>query len=819
MACGFSVSAGPAVEEVRNTFLLLKQYASNAYTQVGSAIAAYASVAGEAAVPPISSTPVAPVPPSFDQVGAPPYGEPGNFSDSGIDDIYVPQYTDVSLEDIDFEDIPDPPEHSSDELQFGSPPGIYIDLAVAEPDPLTLSTMDLPAPFTVNVPNIPGHSVSELDFSGMPGALELVLPVAPEHSVGELDLSGAPAPISVTIPDDVPVLDEPSLPSAPSIALPTLPTLSNVPSVDIPALTIPIFSAIAPDGLISLPTVIEPAPEEEYSSALLVRLQSTILNVLNGNRGYLDEVWDMVWGREARNESDAALAAQEEIMELWGSRGWEAPGGAEAEQLFKITQGLQNSASARAREIAIEQNKQEVARFNFFVSQGLALESMLIQLFAGAAERELRRVEVFNNAALAFLQARVAKLNADLAIYKTKAEVHRDLISAELAKLQLVEAEIKIASLIGEQDQRKISLYVAQLEGVSKDIQLYVAQLEGVKSTYEINRAKVQLFAERLNAVKLGLEAKKLEYEGYETKIRGELGKTQAWDVEARIYAAQIEGAKTAISAKQLEYVGYETKVKAELGKTQAWAVEAQIHASRIAAERLGIESKQLEYAGYEAFNKGQMTAAQVYDSLVKLYGEKIKGKGLLVDASKLDVEKYDITVKSELGKTQAWDAEARVYAAQIQGITADNQMKREAFRDALALNDFEIKKQANSVEVFKAQLAKATEEFKAGVEVDNANRLSYSAEAQSKAASNNMKAQQYSGDIAYYNNLNQLALATAQSNAANSLRLTEIQVKSLESIAQIYGTVASSALAALNASASMSNSGSEIDTFNTECG
>lgn len=375
---------------------------------------------------------------------------------------------------------------------------------------------------------------------GMPGTPELD-DVGSAPSSPALTLPNAPAAWDGEVPTDVPVIDDVTIPSVPGYTLPTAPGLSNIPIPAIPILTLPVFAGVVPDTNVALPGLLGPEDEVAYSSTMLTALQGQVLTVLQGDRGYLDTTFDAIWGREQQNEFAVAQRAREGVMEQWGARNWDAPGGMEAEQLLRIEQDLTHQQSGRARDLAIEQNKVEVDRFMQHLAQGIALEGRLIQYEEGRAQRSLQARDLFNRAGVQLFSAKVERINLKLQAYQTQAQVYGELIRGETLKLQKTEAELKIASLQGEIDQRRVAIYVAQLDAVQRILGIYTAELQGVESQVRIGQTQVAAFGEQVKAVSLQLEAKNLEYTGFNSVIQGQLARTQIYSAETQAFASRAQ--------------------------------------------------------------------------------------------------------------------------------------------------------------------------------------------------------------------------------------------------------------------------------------
>jgi len=371
-----------------------------------------------------------------------------------------------------------------------------------------------------------------------------------------LPVLNSPSPWVGEVPSDVPVIPDADDIARPLYTIPKAPTLSNIPSVALPLLSLPEFSGVAPDTNVAVPILLSPEDEVAYTSTMLDSLQSQILTVLQGNRGYLDEIFDAIWAREQRNEFATAQRARESVQELWGSRNWDSPGGVESEQLLRIDQDLMQQQTGRARDLAIEQNKVEVERFMQHLTQGIALESRLIQYEEGRAQRSLQARELFNAAAVQLFSATIERINLDLQAYQIEAQVYGELIKAEVLKLEKTEKELQIASLQNEIDQSRVQLYVAQLEGVQKILDVYVAELQGVEAKVKIGQTQVAAFAEKVKAVGLEIQAKELEFKGFSAQVQGQLGQVQIFGAETQAFASRAQAINSTNNSRTTLYQG-----------------------------------------------------------------------------------------------------------------------------------------------------------------------------------------------------------------------------------------------------------------------
>jgi hypothetical protein len=143
---------------------------------------------------------------------------------------------------------------------------------------------------------------------------------------------------------------------------------------------------------------------------------------------------------------------------------------------------------------------------------------------------------------------------------------------------------------------------------------------------------KIQAAVEKINAAKAQLEAKKLEYDGYNSKIQGQLGRANIWQTEGQIFLARTQ-AVTAQNSDRLKL--YE----AGMGKV-----------------RLLLEKMKVDLGRLETETKAE---TERFDSLVKKYSQ--------------DVALFDAKGRQEIGRMSG---EAEKYKALTERARAEESLK-----------------------------------------------------------------------------------------------------------------------------------------------
>lgn len=471
--------------------------------------------------------------------------------------------------------------------------GNGIDFSPPSPPTRTISAFTLPT-----FPPEPTITIPTLDLSGI-GAV----PAAPDAVV--FSPPARPNVSLPTAPDTTIAFDSIIFPNAPTLNLPTLASFYAITLPNIPDITIPTFNVVEPvfDTLVA-PESAFTFNETPYSSVLMDSVKSKLGSMLLGGTGLPAAVEQALFDRARGREDDIAAKAVQEAYDEFATKGWEEPNGILASRVMRVRQENQNKASSLSRDIYIQAQTVEIENIRFAVTQGIALESLLVNLHMAVQERAFLVAKFALEAVLRVFDAQVAKANLQVVIYQAKAAVFRDRIQAELAKAELYKAQIDGQRLIGEINQQLVARYEAQLRALTVTVDIYRASLEAVKTRVEMNtqkieakRAEVEVFASQVNAYEA-------TWRGYAAQVEGELGVVKANEVSVQAFLGRVQGWSTqntvALERQKAQLAGEELKIsKAELTiKGLIAQIEGQKDRIQAEATALGAEATVYEAGG-----------------------------------------------------------------------------------------------------------------------------------------------------------------------------------------------------------------------------
>lgn len=369
-----------------------------------------------------------------------------------------------------------------------------------------------------------------LTFGAKPNTPNVTVPVAP-----------APAPTRV-------------MPLTPDYVLPLVPTMMQLNLPDAPDVHIPAFTAEAP-------VYVEPPFQENwqfdptaYSSHLLDQLVAKLGPMIQGQEALPAAISAALFQRaRSRIEVETSRNVDQAVAEF-GSRGFSEPNGMLAGRIMEIRQTGQNAVADASREVAIKEYEEALANLRFAITQGSALEGVTINLHTAEQGILLQAATFQRESVLAVLNYRISVHNLKLETYKTEAQVLRDRIQSELAKVEIFRAQIEGERVRGEINDQRVRVYVAQLEGIKTMADFYRTRVETVKVQADVDKADIERYKIEVDAYGERWRAHVAEWQGYSAGVEGE-GK------RADLYRTLVQANSERVRAWSL---GGDMKIRAE---------------------------------------------------------------------------------------------------------------------------------------------------------------------------------------------------------------------------------------------------------------
>lgn len=405
---------------------------------------------------------------------------------------------------------------------------------------------------------------------------------------------------------------------ATSYALPTLDTLNlpelqpflplNLPSL--PPMDFPVFSASAPIVDFAAPSGEITFNPTAYASTELDAIRAKLAEMLNGSIGLPTAVTAALFARARAREDMTAAKAIQEAFEEFASRGYSLPPGALAQRLAEVRQNNQNQVNSFSRDIYVQDQGEILKSMRQAVTDGIALEGKLMDTFMHLQDLQLQAQKYMVDANIAIFNALVSLFNARQQAYAVAAQVYRDRLQGELAKVEVYKAQIEGQRLIEEINKDRVAIYEAQLRGVNLLIEKYKAQLEAVRTQTEIDRNRVEIFRARVSAFAEEVRAYAVEWDAYKAQVEGDATRARIFETQVNAYATQVravaDGNKNLIDQGNLRLEVQKTEMLGWRGKLDRLIADMDAESKRVQAGATIFDGKARIYSA-----AGQIAASE----------------------------------------------------------------------------------------------------------------------------------------------------------------------------------------------------------------
>lgn len=509
-------------------------------------------------------------------------------------------------------------------------------------------------------PSLPGITAQQLDA---PTLADVVMrdvgaaPVEPNmDAYSDYVPPAAPAvPMPVAPVGVTPVLDEIDAPDRPVYVLPDVPTLLELDLPDAPVITIPAFDAIRPTFQYDVPEDGDLAyVETEYSSELLDEMRSVIGSMMQGNYGLPLTVEQALFDRARAREDRLSRKQVMEVAEDMSARNLVEPNGILAGRLREVRAENREKGHALNRDLAIERAKEALEGVKSAITQGMALEQVLIQQNESRNERALKVAMYVRDFSINRLNAQIGIANLQSQMYATDAQVWRQRIEGELSKLEAFKAQIDAQRLRGEINSDLIDQYKAQFDAIRALSDIYRSDVEAAKAKGDLNLQK--------------LEAAKLVLQKYSTEVEGW---SKLWDG----YKSQVDAAQGRVRFAEALAGMFATRMQAYKIKGDVYAQEAQMKLA----------------------NNGQLLS--VFQAKLANAAQDLQGQMAALDAA----------VKQHEARTRLYQAEGDIAQAESaaldRAVSLKNEQERNRTDVALRQADMGIQQMLKIGEIMVEQL------------------------------------------------------------------------------------------------------------------
>lgn len=452
-------------------------------------------------------------------------------------------------------------------------------LAFRDPNvPIGPAPVFAPTPLTSRAAPLVDASAPELAFGPRPDTPNIPLPAAP-----------VPA-------------DELVMPVMDGYVLPAVPTLQSLALPEAPAITLLEVN-------LERPTLVDPPfnqtwsfNPEPYTRVLVDQLVDTLRPMITGSAALPAAIEQALYERGLGRITRETQAQVDQAYSEFAARGFTEPTGMLNARIIALRQQGQTAAAEASRDVMVRHFELMYEQQRFAITQGAALEGVLINLHVEEQRFLLEAAKFQMDAALAVVNYRVQVFNAQMQAYATEAQVARDRIQAELAKVEIYRAQLEGVRVLGELNTQQTQLYEAQLRGVQALVDIYKTKVDAVRVRADVDMQAIEKYKAELQAYNERWNAYVAEWRGYSSSVEGESKRVDIFrslvDMQAKRVDAWATSTNVDIERARLEQQSFGVQM-------QGW--EAQITRLRAA---LAAEQARLSAVATAADAKARMYAA-----------------------------------------------------------------------------------------------------------------------------------------------------------------------------------------------------------------
>lgn len=391
--------------------------------------------------------------------------------------------------------------------------------------------------------------------------------------------------ISAPLPPQVST--ELEIPEEPAYVLPDVPTFLDLQLPDVPDIDIPEFTG-------QLPEFIEPPFDdswtfvpEAYESNLKEALLSALDPMLKGKEALPAAIEAAIFNRARSRIEVEGGRARDQAFNEHAIRGWDTPQGPLNSALANIRRETKDNIAQAARDTAIEQYKETLANLRSAIVQGTALEGVYANIHVEEQRFLLEGARFQRESTVAILNYRLSVYQAKMQGYQIEAQVLRDRIQAELAKVEVYRAQLDGQRLIGEINDQRVRLYAQQIQAVNAMADFYRTRVEAVKTKADVIRLAFDRYRTEMDAYDIRWKAYATEWQGYSASVEGESKRADLYRSMLQAYSTDVDVWQTKQNFKvELERLRMNQHSQA----LQAWQGLLAKRASDLDAERARLQ-------------------------------------------------------------------------------------------------------------------------------------------------------------------------------------------------------------------------------------
>jgi hypothetical protein len=473
-------------------------------------------------------------------------------------------------------------------------------------------------------------------------------PVAGYGLTPTLDIGPSPGAFSVPDPGAAPSIAAITVPTAPVISTPATPSLLGINLPTAPTVVIPDFTAIAPVTTFDVPAQTWNFTPAAFSDALLDQVKTQITTVINTGLALPAAIQQALFDRAVSQDDASSLRAKQDAREMFGKLGFSEPDGVLDGRMLEITQKSQDVRGNLARDIYISNAQMQNKNIMDAVTQGVQLETQLMTYQIRMQELLLESNKFLLQTSIELFNARVSLFNAQVNAYGIDAQVYRDRIQAQLAKVEVYKSQIDAQRLVGEINRQTIAIYEATVRTSLVMAQIYEAQVRGAVAQAEVNRSIIEAYRAQVEAFGARVNAYTAQWQGFRAQVDAQVAKGTFYETSVRAYGEQVNAWAASNNNTIEQQKLYISEADLNL---RGWNGELQRYVANVGAERDRIQANVAVYgANIEKYRADSSIEATASESNNRQFALNLARSQAQVDTALKNVSAHIEEVKANYG-------------------------------------------------------------------------------------------------------------------------------------------------------------------------
>lgn len=296
---------------------------------------------------------------------------------------------------------------------------------------------------------------------------------------------------------------------------------------------------------------------------------------------------------------------------------------------------------------------------------------------------------------------------------------------------------------------------------------------------------------------------------------------TYVRDLAISLYRARIEVYNAEVAAFRADAEVFAELIRAELAKVEVF--RAQIDAERLRGEinqqRVELYQAQLQavntiIAIYNGEMEGARVKAQVNESIIRGFASEIDAYSAEVQAKESEFRAWGEQIRGEATKMDAYRTEVQAFVSRVQAYSAGEEAKAIAPRLQLEQQRVEADQFRAVIDGIQAQIAAEQARAQAIASIYGSRASIFASEGQIRAAEADANTRQFQALLEQSRLQSEASLKEAELNVQQVIALGNQMVEALRGAAQAASQLASASFSAVNASATISESGSASNSW-----